>query len=400
MVPSERDRFPELSRRQCLKLGLWAPFLWAANRENAALSPLAQLESVLNTVRERHAMPAMAAAVLVDARPLAIAATGVRKIGDSQPATVYDRFHLGSCTKAMTAVLIAKLVEHGKLSWNTTLEDALPDIAENMHQEFKRVTVDHLLAHRAGLAAALHPRPTSLPALIESRRSSEASRRQRWDFVAQILRQAPEPPPGSAFVYGNAGYIILGAIVEKVLNMPWEDIVRREIFKPLGMSSAGFGPMGTPGRIDEPWQHRMQGERLVPVEPGPFSDNPPALGPAGTVHCSVGDWAIFLADVLRGTQEDSILLSQNTWQRLLTPQFGGDYAGGWIVTQRSWGGRVLTHAGSNTMSFCVAWLAPEKKFGVAVMTNRGGQEAAQACDAVARAVVESHTDRAVFHGQG
>jgi hypothetical protein len=63
---------------------------------------------------------------------------------------------------------------------------------------------------------------------------------------------------------------------------------------------------------------------------------------------------------------------------------------GWAVAERPWaGGRVLTHSGSNTMWYCVAWLAPGKDFAVLVCCNRGGDEAAKGCDAAAAAIIGS-----------
>jgi CubicO group peptidase (beta-lactamase class C family) len=352
-----------------------------------------RMKAILADIRTRHDVPALAAAWLDSGRATA-AAVGVRKYGNTTPVSVGDRFHLGSCTKAMTAVLVGVLVEEGELDWTTPLAEALPSVAPAMHPEMRAVTVDHLLAHRAGLAADLHPTPASLRDLVEARRSPQVSRRQRMAFVEQILKAKPSSEPGSTFIYSNAGYIVLGAIVETLWNAPWETIMRRRIFGPLKMRSAGFGAMGSPGKIDQPWQHRLRDGEHVPVEPGAFADNPPALGPAGTVHCSVTDWAQFLTACLEGEGRKGLLLKPETWRRLHTPRFGGDYAGGWLVTQRDWGGRVLTHTGSNTLSFCVAWLAPDRRFGVAVMTNQGGDEAARACDETAGTIIGAFAPKA------
>lgn len=348
-----------------------------------------RLAGMLEPIRTKTDLPALAAVAIEGGRVVAEAATGVRKYGGSTRVTARDRFHLGSCTKAMTATLVAMLIEEGKLDWTTPLSEGLPEIAEDMHPDMRRVTVDHLLAHRSGLAGSLHPAPANLAEVAEGRRSPEASRRQRLAFVTKILRGRPATEPGATYAYSNAGYMVLGAIVERLLDAPWEEIMRKRIFGLLRMRTGGFGAMGTPGKTDQPWQHRLRDGQHVPISPGILADNPPALGPAGTAHCSPGDWGKYLAATLMGQRERGHLLRPETWQRLLSPQFGGNYAGGWLVTQRAWGGTVLTHAGSNTMSFCVAWLAPEKGFGVGVMTNQGGDEAARACDEVAGAVIQS-----------
>ena len=82
-------------------------------------------------------------------------------------------------------------------------------------------------------------------------------------------------------------------------------------------------------------------------------------------------------------------------QQLVTPKPGMDYAGGWLTANRSWGGgAVLTHAGSNTMWYCVAWVAPKKDFAVLAAANLGGDDASQACDEAAAALIQVHERRA------
>jgi CubicO group peptidase (beta-lactamase class C family) len=82
--------------------------------------------------------------------------TGVRKAGADVAVAADDLWHLGSDTKAMTAVVIAKLVEQGKLTWDTTIEAVLPKPVANARPEFGGVTLLQLLSHRAGLAANLN----------------------------------------------------------------------------------------------------------------------------------------------------------------------------------------------------------------------------------------------------
>ena len=92
--------------------------------------------------------------------------------------------------------------------------------------------------------------------------------------------------------------------------------------------------------------------------------------------------------VLRSFKGAGTLLRPETYARLHEPPFGGDYAFGWLVTTRPWaGGTVYTHAGSNTMNFCVAWVAPARDFAVLAVTNQGGQEAQTGTDEVAAALI-------------
>jgi CubicO group peptidase (beta-lactamase class C family) len=115
-----------------------------------------------------------------------------------------------------------------------------------------------------------------------------------------------------------------------------------------------------------------------------------AIGPAGIVHASVLDWAKFAALHLAGARGKAKLLKRESFRRLQTPPGGADYAMGWIVTRREWGGHVLTHAGSNTMWYAVVWMAPEKDFAVLVACNQGGDPAAKACDEAAWELIRDH----------
>jgi CubicO group peptidase (beta-lactamase class C family) len=196
-----------------------------------------------------------------------------------------------------------------------------------------------------------------------------------------ILRQEPEAKPGTTYIYSNAGYSVAGVIAEQAMKTPWETLMKEMLFEPLRMKTAGFGAMGTPGRIDEPWQHVIKDDKLFAVEPGRLSDNPPVLGPGGTIHCSIRDWAKFVIEHLQGASDAGSLLKGETIELLHTPSFGGDYASGWVVTKRDWGGgKVLTHTGSNNMSFAVVWMAPKRDFAVLVASNQGGGDVAKACD--------------------
>jgi CubicO group peptidase (beta-lactamase class C family) len=189
--------------------------------------------------------------------------------------------------------------------------------------------------------------------------------------------------------YSNAGISLVGAIVDRVMGEEYEEVLRRLLFVPLGMKTAGFGPMGTPGKIDAPWQHRKQDGKIRPIEPGPLSDNPPFITPAGRVHCSIGDWARYVQCVLKAVRGEEGLLPPNQVQQLREPPFGGNYALGWGIATRDWaGGQVLQHAGSNGGNFCVVWVAPRKNFAVLAATNRGGDGAPEGLDRVCSEMIK------------
>jgi hypothetical protein len=148
------------------------------------------------------------------------------------------------------------------------------------------------------------------------------------------------------------------------------------------MASCGFGAPAAPGQVNEPWGHTANG---APVDPGSgVADNPPSLGPAGTVHCSLQDWGKFLVAHLRGARGLSTPLALDTaaYARLHTAPTGADYAFGWEITTRPWAsGTVYTHNGSNTMFFATTWIAPARDRVFVSATNLGNDAAAMGTDA-------------------
>lgn len=329
------------------------------------------LNATLEPVRAQHDLPALAGAIVTSDGLVAIGAVGVRKYGDRAPVTLNDQFHLGSDTKAMTATVVATLVEEGKLKWNTTLPEVFPDFKDKMHPSYRQVTLEHLLAHRAGFSNASAPAGKTL---LDIHRLSGSTREQRRAYLEMVLREPPVAEPGSKYLYSNRSYAVAGAMAEEAANLSWEDLMESRLFKPLKMATCGFGAMGTPDKLDQPWQHTVVQGVPKPIPPGPLSDNPIAIAPAARIHCSIGDWAKYIASHLRGEQGKIGLLKPETFKKLHTPPFGGDYAFGWIVV-----GSVLTHDGSNTLNYASARLIPKRNLGFLVMTNEGGEDAKSAC---------------------
>ncbi len=346
----------------------------AAGRDTAADGRVAE---VLEPLRQKNGLPAMGGAVLTGKGLVALNVVGVRKAGTETKATTADLWHLGSDTKAMTAAMIGALVERGRLTWDTTIGDVFPDVAPAMPESVRAVTVRHLLSHRSGLPANV------FWGLVPK---TGTTRERRLAVVRMLASAKPVAAPGAKFLYSNLGYVIAGAMAEKAADASWEDLMRETLFAPLGMASAGFGGLGTPGLVDQPWPHNPDGK---PEEAnGPDQDNPAVMGPAGTVHCTLEDWAKFIADELRGAHGEKALLKPGTYKELQTAPFGGTYALGWLVVPREWGGgSVLTHNGSNRMNLATVWMAPLRDFAVLVVTNQGGPEAAKACDEAAGALI-------------
>jgi CubicO group peptidase (beta-lactamase class C family) len=348
--------------------------------DRPAVNRAADLTPVLAPILEKHQeMPGLLAAIVDGERISAIGAVGVRKAGAPERMTANDVIHLGSDTKAMTATLIGKLIQNKRLTFDTPLSEIFTGLRPEMNPEMAKVTVRELLDHTAGL-----PENADWWKLDGTKKPL---REQRRLVVEEVVKKAPLHPPGSKYLYSNVGFVVLGAILEHKTNMPWEELIEKDLFQPLGMKSAGFGPPGKLGRIDEPWGHVLKGGKPSPMQ----FDNAPVMGPAGRVHCTLRDWAKFIGLYLEPPHGEDHIVRPGTITELTTPANGREYAGGWFVLSRPWaGGRTLMHAGSNTLWFCVAWLAPNKHFAVLVVTNVAGDDAEKACDEAAAALIDFH----------
>jgi D-alanyl-D-alanine carboxypeptidase len=328
------------------------------------------LAEELAKVREQFHLPGLSTLVLRDGRVAEVSAVGVRKLGDATAITPDDRWHLGSDTKAMTATLAAILVEEKRIGWDSTVGQVLgPDV----RPELRKVTLEMLLAHRGGI-----PEKVS-PAEWDRMWQAKDHHRQRQETVRALLRAAPEKV--GAFLYSNFSYLVADAMLEKVTGQPWELSIRKRLFQPLKMDSCSFGPPASTGKVDHPWAHRRQGNQLTPVPPGPQSDNPPSLGPAGTVHCTLRDWSRFIQMHLDGARATPTLVSPPTMTKLHTPPPGGNYALGWITAPHD-SGTTLSHDGSNTLFFARVWMLPAKNVAFLVVTNAAGEPAVAAADRV------------------
>lgn len=338
------------------------------------------INDVLETVRQRHRLPALAAAVVTSSGLVAQGAVGVRKAGTDVKVTLEDLWHIGSNTKAMTATMIGALEEQSRLKWDSTITEAFPELAASFAPVMRKATLAQLLYHRSGL----------IENIAWDKIARTGTTREQRVAALKLAASAPlRSDPGAGFVYSNLGYVVAGAMAERAANASWEELMTRLVFLPLRMSSAGFGGTGTPGMIDQPWPHHEDGRPASTN--GPKADNPPVMGPAGTVHCTIADWGKFITDQLKGARGERALLKPYTYKKLQTPPAGGDYAMGWNVTERDWAnGTVLTHAGSNNLNYCVVWMAPRVDFAVLVCTNQGGAAAAKATDDAAGMLIRNY----------
>lgn len=322
-----------------------------------------RLQEMLDTHAVRTGTPGVAVGVYLDGEEL-YAYHGVTSIENPLPVDAGTLFQFGSTGKTFTATAIMRLVEAGKIDLGATVRTYIPEFAVADEEASAKVTVLHLLNHTAGWSGDFMGSGQEL--------GDDALAK----FITAMSSLAQEMPVGSGVSYNNASLSVAGRVIEKVTGKRFEDAMAELIFEPLGMKNSFFFPNDV-----------MTRRFVVGHNPGPDGAftvaRPWALprsgAPAGGITANAADqvaWIRFhLGD---GTAADGTrLLSQEHLEQMKTPTAHmpgaalGDAMGiSWMLKDVD-GVRVVSHGGSTLGQQSAFDMVPEKKFGIAVMTNGG-----------------------------
>ncbi len=353
---------------------------------HVAIGATANAGPLLQAVLAKHAVvPAVYGGVVDHGRLIALGAAGLRKAGATVRAAPTDTVYLTDDTKPMTALLIGQLIAARQLAVTDTVGGLFPELRNTFNATAAKTTVADLLQDRAGL-----PKDVDWNALDQTRLPLPQQRRQ---VVRQALAVEPASSSTKAMVFSNVGYVILGAIVERRTGTPWEEAITTRVFRPLGMTSAGFGIPGAPWSTAQPWGHHVTAGQPTPTQEG----EAPVIGPAGRVHCTIADWSRFAAVFCRQPGDHvPPLLDAQTIGEITAPPPGGTYAGGWFTQDAPWaGGTQMDLMGYNENWYASVRVAPGRGIAVLTVANCGGDEAKAACldasDALIRQYVPAVT---------
>ena len=215
------------------------------------------------------------------------------------PTTAATRFGLASVTKVFTAVAIARLVGEGRLDFSAPVVRLLPP--ERRPSTLRDdVTVHHLLCHTSGIADYFEEEQDPEPEYADLWAQRPCYRIERpADFLPLFGDLPPYRPPGERWQYSNAGYLLLGLVLEEVTGAAYAEVVGDQVFEPAGMDRSGFF------RFDEPRPDVAQGYLPRPDPSAPWRTNiyamPVVGGADGGSFSTAGDLDRFLHALADGT---------------------------------------------------------------------------------------------------
>ena len=333
---------------------------------------LQEVDSALSEFRRKHRVAAVGGAIVDSDGETISQVLGVRRRDSPDDVLLSDSWHIGSCTKSITAALWARLGELGFANWDTPLHDLFEDL-DTVHSGWTGVTIRDALQCRAGFSPNIG-RVMFKSSWEDNRPLTE----QRSHVVEQALQHAPISY--RKFVYSNLSYIVVGAAIDRVAKMSFECALERYIFEPFDVLTAGFGApqviCGHRSRVNLLGKRSIRGTPANPDDRA--SDNPGVYSSAGTLHLSLDDWGtlirMFLAD-----NDGDLLNDQSLTTIFRAPaQPGYGMAMGWMQSPRSLGVSYYMQ-GSNTLWSATSMLSMDRKRSVLIVCNDGRSKILDQC---------------------
>ncbi|MCE2527108.1 MAG: serine hydrolase [Actinomycetia bacterium] len=328
------------------------------------VDPLQNTDLVLNEFLNRNGVPAIGASIAHSGGEVISHVVGVRRRDLPDKVLLSDKWHIGSCTKSITAALWARLVELGFADWDTRLPEIFGDLRFR-DAEWADVTIGHTLQCRAGF-----PKDVRRDLFEASWKDTRPLTEQRSDIVEQSLQRPPIR--FGKFRYSNLSYIVAGAAIDRVAQTSFEDALERYILQPLGVVTAGFGAP------EEVCGHRagftLSGIGLFrgpPISPDDLeSDNPRVYSSTGCLSLSLDDWST-LMQIFRADSDTKLLQEDSLKTIFHTPaQSGPSMAMGWMQPIPSMGIPYVMQ-GSNTLWTATSILTLDRRKSVLIVCNDG-----------------------------
>lgn len=355
-------------------LGCAAPAL-----AQQAPQPQAAMDAIVDEVVQRYRLPGLAIGVVENGEVVYRRGVGELVAGGGEPVTPQTLFKIASNSKSMTTALLARLVDAGKLRWDDPVIKHLPQFRMYDDWVTREMQVRDLLIHDSGLRAGagdlmLWPEP---------------NRFNRADVIHGLRYLKPVHSFRSRYDYDNLMYIVAGEVAAAAGGAPYETLLRREVFQPLGLQGCRIGEWrrDSVGSVAQP--HRREGERNLPVRQDGAVIANTTMAAAGGVRCSLDDMLVWVRSWLRPEPSATPWLSAEQRRALWAPQMpmpvsqrqrdwdGSRYSAygyGWRLSDVD-GRFKVSHTGTLMGMYSVVTMLPERDVGFVILINGEAEEA-------------------------
>jgi CubicO group peptidase (beta-lactamase class C family) len=335
-----------------------------------------QAATLADKLRKRYHIPELAYAVVSADSILSYRVAGVQRTGSNCNARSNDHFHIGSNTKAITALMAAHLVQQGRLQWNTRFLELFPELKAHSQPAYDTITLQHLLSFRGLLPSYTYTFEHPTKAEVQG---ADGQQQRLW-LAGYFLAQQPMHPDKEGLTPSNADYILAGLMLERASGKAYKQLVS-DWAQQQGVAIA----FGYPNNRDtmQPWGHNAQ---LQPVPPGDHYKLDWLLS-AGNININVRDYARILQVFLRGLRQDTDGLPAAAYKHLV---FGLPYFSlGWFHERDAkTGHRKAWNEGNAGAFISQVYIAPESGRAYVLLCNAATEEAGQGMDELAEGLMK------------
>jgi len=311
-----------------------------------------------DSIRVSNPIPELSYAVVSGDKILEINALGVHSVDLKDAATLNDRFHIGSNTKAMTAFVIAKYVEKGKLKWSTKFFNLFPDLKKTSKPDYYNITLEELISHQARIQPF---QGENDPAVPDFKGTNQEKRNQFGKFVLTL--DLAKIDSEHKYIYSNAGYTLATMMLEKVTRKSWEQLIDQVFNKDLKLDVKLSWPENQIAK--DTWGHSFENNKLIPV-PSNTDYHLDYTEPAGDINIKLTDYIKFIQLNIKGLQGHDNYLKASTYHFIHKGIEG--YSLGWFNSYED-NKDFSTHSGTAGTYYTIAAIDRRDFIGYIIFTN-------------------------------
>ncbi|MEF9977769.1 MAG: serine hydrolase [Thermomonas sp.] len=358
----------------------WSFAMPSAQAATPAAAPTPQqIDAAVRATIERYNLPGIAVGVIEDGKVVYARGHGETVVGSGDPVTTKTLFKIASNSKAMTGAVLARLVQQGKLRWDDPVVKHLPQFAMHDPWVTRHMTVSDLLVHNSGLPEGggdlmLWPEPNLFT---------------RDDIIRGLRHIKPAYGFRSGYAYDNLLYVVAGQVAAAAGGASYEELVRRELFQPLGLDGCRVGEfvLADAGSVAQP--HTRNGDRNEAMRRDGGVVPAIASAPAGGIRCGLDDMVVWANNWLVPTDAQKQWLGDAQRAEMVKPRTPMPisaqrkrwdnthyyaYAYGFRLADVD-GTWTVSHTGTLGGMYSMMMLVPDRKSGFVFMINGDGSSA-------------------------